>query len=789
MPERGYPLLEVPKVPFPRRPSGDLLRLPGQPAPARCAPPRTPSTDTGAEVVVGFGGYVSTPAYLAARRRGTPVVVHEQNARPGLANRLGARFAAGVGVTFPGTRLPHATVTGMPLRREIATLDRAAHRAEARARFGLTDAPTVLVTGGSLGAQRLNDAFAGAAAGPVGGRRPGAARRRHGQGVRRPTRVTGAPYVVLEYCDRMDLAYAAADLVVARSGANTVCELTAVGLPAVYVPLPIGNGEQRLNAAAVVAAGGGLLVDDADVTPAWVGDVVRPSPSTRPGWPTMAAAAASVGERGGDELLADLVVAAAARRPADDRPRPALRLRRTRAAAGAARPRAPHRHRRRRHVGRRAAAARARPPGQRLRRRRQPRRWQSLRDSGARVDLGHDAGARGRRRHRRRVVGRSATTTSSSPPPAPRACGCCTAPRPSPRSWAARAGSRSPAPTARPRRPRCSSSRCVAAGADPSFASGGEIAQLGTNAALGGGAGLRRRGRRERRLVPRLPPRRRRRHERRSPTTSTSTAPSRRSRRPTPPSSSPSPTAGSLVACHDDAGSRRLADAARAAGRTRAHLRPRRRAPTCGSATVSSHDLGTRSVFAARRASSACSSSRCPGDHNVMDACAAYLAAVVGLGADPDARARRARRVRAAPAAASRCAARSAGSPSSTTTPTTRPRSPRWWARHPRSSHRAGRGSLRVVFQPHLYSRTRDFADGVRPRRWRRPTRSCSSTSTAPASSRSRASRSALVGDPLRALPGRAHGARRARPATRPSRRWSTPPGPATSCSPSVPAT
>jgi len=126
-----------------------------------------------------------------------------------------------------------------------------------------------------------------------------------------PDAVPGAPYVVLEYCDRMDLAYAAADLVVARSGANTVCELTAVGLPALYVPLPVGNGEQRLNAAAVVAAGGGLLVDDAAVTPAWVGDVVRPLALDQSRLAGMATAAASVGERGGDELLADLVSAAA----------------------------------------------------------------------------------------------------------------------------------------------------------------------------------------------------------------------------------------------------------------------------------------------------------------------------------------------------------------------------------------------------------------------------------------------------------------------------------------------
>jgi UDP-N-acetylglucosamine--N-acetylmuramyl-(pentapeptide) pyrophosphoryl-undecaprenol N-acetylglucosamine transferase len=309
VPERGYPLLEVPKVPFPRRPSADLLRLPGNLRRAVMAAEHAIES-TGAEVVVGFGGYVSTPAYLAARRRGTPVVVHEQNARPGLANRLGARFAAAVGVTFASTALPHATVTGMPLRREIATLDRPAHRAEAQARFGLVEAPTVLVTGGSLGAQRLNDAFAGAAAdlsaaGVQVLHVSGAGKEFETAGT------TGAPYVVLPYCDRMDLAYAAADLVVARSGANTVCELTAVGLPAVYVPLPVGNGEQRLSAADVVAAGGGILVDDAAVDAAWVRGVVAPLATDPERLASMAAASASVGERGGDELLADLVVAAA----------------------------------------------------------------------------------------------------------------------------------------------------------------------------------------------------------------------------------------------------------------------------------------------------------------------------------------------------------------------------------------------------------------------------------------------------------------------------------------------
>ncbi|TQJ11027.1 undecaprenyldiphospho-muramoylpentapeptide beta-N-acetylglucosaminyltransferase [Lapillicoccus jejuensis] len=308
VPERGYPLATVPKVAMPRRPSADLARLPGALQGAVAAAGRA-IDEAGAQVVVGFGGYVSTPAYLAARRRRLPIVVHEQNSTPGLANRLGARLTPYVATTFPETRLAHARVLGMPLRPEITGLDRAAQRPAALAALGLEDGwPTVLVTGGSLGAQRLNEAFAAAggdlaAAGVqvlhVTGR---------GKAVPAPARVPGgAPYVVLEYADRMELAYAAADLVVCRSGANTVCELTAVGLPAVYVPLPIGNGEQRLNARQVVAAGGGLLVDDPRLSADWVRRELVPLAGDAGRVAAMAAAAASVGRRGADDALADLV--------------------------------------------------------------------------------------------------------------------------------------------------------------------------------------------------------------------------------------------------------------------------------------------------------------------------------------------------------------------------------------------------------------------------------------------------------------------------------------------------
>jgi UDP-N-acetylglucosamine--N-acetylmuramyl-(pentapeptide) pyrophosphoryl-undecaprenol N-acetylglucosamine transferase len=311
VPARGYDLRAIPKVAFPRRPGGALARLPGALKAAVDAAGAV-IDDTAPDVVVGFGGYVSTPAYLAARKRGIPIVVHEQNARPGLANRLGARMTPYVATTFPSTSLPHARVIGMPLRREIAMLDREASRAQALAHFGLDDnLPTLLITGGSLGAQRLNAAFASR----VDSLRAHGIQVLHitglGKEFAHDSTVAGPPYVVAGYVDRMDLAYAAADLVVARAGANTVCELTAVGLPAVYVPLPIGNGEQRLNAIDVIAAGGAILVDDADLTPQWVDNILVPLMTDGLKVAEMADASASMGEPEADERLADLVAVAA----------------------------------------------------------------------------------------------------------------------------------------------------------------------------------------------------------------------------------------------------------------------------------------------------------------------------------------------------------------------------------------------------------------------------------------------------------------------------------------------
>ncbi|WP_299955705.1 undecaprenyldiphospho-muramoylpentapeptide beta-N-acetylglucosaminyltransferase [uncultured Modestobacter sp.] len=310
VPARGYDLRLIPPVPLPRKPTPDLLRVPGR-VRRSVAETRALLTELDADVVVGFGGYVALPAYLAAWRAGVPVVVHEQNALPGLANRIGARVAARVAVTVPATPLRGGEHVGMPLRTSISGLDRAARRAEARAEFGLdADRPTLLVFGGSQGAASLNRA-AVAAADPLtaAGVQVLHARGPKNTDVTVPPRPAGAaPYVVVDYLERMDLAYAAADLALCRSGAVTVAELSAVGLPAAFVPLPIGNGEQRLNALPVVEAGGGLLVADADLSPSWIEAQLVPLLTDPQQLAGLARHAAAAGSRDADERLADLVL-------------------------------------------------------------------------------------------------------------------------------------------------------------------------------------------------------------------------------------------------------------------------------------------------------------------------------------------------------------------------------------------------------------------------------------------------------------------------------------------------
>ena len=309
VPERGYHLELITPVPLPRKPTADLARLPMRVRRA-VRQARAVLDDVDADVVIGFGGYVALPAYLAARRSRVPVVIHEANARAGWANRVGARSARRVLTAVPNSGLRDVEVVGVPVRAAITSLDRMALRAEARAHFGFgDDARVLLVFGGSQGAQSLNRAVSAAAKDlAVGGI---SVLHAHGPknalDLREPAD-GDPPYVAVPYLDRMDLAYAAADLAICRSGAITVAEVTAVGLPAVYVPLPIGNGEQRLNALPVVDAGGGVVVDDADLSPQFVADTVTALFAETGRLQAMTAAAALAGHRDAAQRVAEVAL-------------------------------------------------------------------------------------------------------------------------------------------------------------------------------------------------------------------------------------------------------------------------------------------------------------------------------------------------------------------------------------------------------------------------------------------------------------------------------------------------
>ena len=307
IPARGYPLEMIPPVPMPRKPNVDLLKLPLK---VRGAIKQTRDVleRVGADVVVGFGGYVALPAYLAARGR-VPIVVHDSNARVGLANKVGARFAARVAVAMPDSGLPNAEVIGIPLRPSILQLNRPVLRQQARQFFGLTqNAPVLLVTGGSQGARSINTAVSGAAR-QLADAGIGVLHAHGPKNTLAVQEVPGAPrYVSVPYIERMELAYAAADVVLCRSGAMTVAEVSAVGLPAIYVPLPHGNGEQALNAQPVVNAGGGLMIADADLTTERVVDTVIPLLRDPQRVAAMGAAASSSGHREAADVLARMVL-------------------------------------------------------------------------------------------------------------------------------------------------------------------------------------------------------------------------------------------------------------------------------------------------------------------------------------------------------------------------------------------------------------------------------------------------------------------------------------------------
>lgn len=280
VPDAGFPLDLLPILPLSRRIARESVLAPFAAVAGTYAAWRLVRRRQ-ADVVAGMGGYVTLPVAVGARLAGVPVVLHEANAIPGLANKLAARVATRValGVTEAAEAFPsmRTVVVGNPVRPELARLDRAALRPAALEHFGLDpDRRTVFVFGGSQGARRINQAVidtAGRWPHPedvqilhASGRRDESDVRAGWDRAAAEGRLDGLKVVVVPFVERMDYAYAVADLAVNRAGALTVAELTAAGVPSIMVPLPHSTaGHQAANAQVLADAGGVVHVPDAQL--------------------------------------------------------------------------------------------------------------------------------------------------------------------------------------------------------------------------------------------------------------------------------------------------------------------------------------------------------------------------------------------------------------------------------------------------------------------------------------------------------------------------------------------
>lgn len=337
VPAAGYTLHTVPAMAWSRTLSPLTLKLPWVLGRAVGQVRRLIATRR-VIAAVGFGGYTSVPLAVAARLTGIPLVVHEQNAVVGLANRLAGRIAAAVAVSFPQTAgdFPgiRTVVTGNPVRPDLLVADtageadlqaaRRALRPEGLAAFGLDPArQTLLVFGGSQGARRINQAVTGSAGLWTA---PGDLQILHATGRRTHTTTVAAwaaagidpdgdagpdelKVVCRAFIDRMDLAYAAADVVVCRAGASSVAELTALALPAVLVPYPHATADhQTANARALGQAGGAIVVDDAATDATSLTAAAEPLLTDPARHAAMQAAAAAFGRPDAAVELASLVI-------------------------------------------------------------------------------------------------------------------------------------------------------------------------------------------------------------------------------------------------------------------------------------------------------------------------------------------------------------------------------------------------------------------------------------------------------------------------------------------------
>jgi UDP-N-acetylglucosamine--N-acetylmuramyl-(pentapeptide) pyrophosphoryl-undecaprenol N-acetylglucosamine transferase len=278
VPEADFELKLITRVRVPRSLSPDLLKVPGS---LRRSMSESKKILKDADLLIGFGGYVCAPAYLAAKSLKVPIVIHEANAKPGWANRLGARYTDAMAVGTPVADGPfaQALITGLPLRDDIASLLAAHHssdegtwsqmRAKAKHDLGIhSENKVVLVFGGSQGSQAINgvieesrELIKGKAITIV-----------HSVGSANELPASDDKYIAFSYIEDMATAYLASDLVIARSGAITCSEVAALGKYALFIPLPIGNGEQSVNADHLVEMGRARVLDQSSFTASWLLD-------------------------------------------------------------------------------------------------------------------------------------------------------------------------------------------------------------------------------------------------------------------------------------------------------------------------------------------------------------------------------------------------------------------------------------------------------------------------------------------------------------------------------------
>ena len=272
VPAAGFDLRTINKVALARTFSPSVILLPLQ---LFKAVMQARSIIKGSDLLVGFGGYVSAASYLAAKSCGVPILIHEANARPGIANRLGARFTSALAVSTPVENgvFNQALITGMPLKRSIIDVitspeaDWKLVRSKAKRDLGFDDAlPLVLVVGGSQGSQSMNTVIAQSLSALLEKK----IQVMHSLGKNNVLPSEQSGYQPHSYIADMASAYLAADVVISRSGALTCSEFEALGMFALFIPLPIGNGEQLPNAQHLADLGRARVISQNEFTSAWL---------------------------------------------------------------------------------------------------------------------------------------------------------------------------------------------------------------------------------------------------------------------------------------------------------------------------------------------------------------------------------------------------------------------------------------------------------------------------------------------------------------------------------------